>query len=156
MNTCVLFLQCRCIVFCSINNLQTNVTENHWCELCLIYRLCQTPRMSPRSRPFPDSINLLGQRWHFVGSFVGPMSTNDFSPMSFCSSGQLNCQPLVRCLSNARSPTSLAYAKVMPTILFQVSRPTLARHDFWTPSIISLEIFDFPYTWYYWLQQFIP
>ena len=33
---------------------------------------------------FPDSNHLLGQRWHFVGSFVGPMSINDVSPMSFC------------------------------------------------------------------------
>ena len=56
----------------------------------------------------PDSNHLLGQRWHFVGSFVGPTSTNDVSPMSFCSSGQLNCQPLVRCWSNARSPTNPA------------------------------------------------
>ena len=81
----------------------------------------------------PDSNHLLGQPWHFVGSFVGPTSTNDVSPMSFCSSGQLNCQPLVRCWSNARTPTSPAYANVMPTILFQVS--TYARHDLWAPSI---------------------
>ena len=32
---------------------------------------------------FPYSNHLLGQRWHFVGSFVGPTSTNDVSPMSF-------------------------------------------------------------------------
>ena len=105
----------------------------------------------------PD--NLLGQRRYFVGSFVGSTSTNDVSSMSFCSSGQLNCQPLVRCWSNSRSPTSPAYANVMPTILFQVYRvgPTLARHDLWAPSIIinSLEIFDFPYIWCFWLQQFI-
>ena len=78
----------------------------------------------------PDSNHLLGQRWHFVGSFVGPTSTNDISPMSFCSSGQLNCQPLVRCWSNACRPTSPAYANVMPTILFQVLRwANVSRHD---------------------------
>ena len=38
----------------------------------------------------PDNNHLLGQRWHFVGSFVGPTSTNDVSTMSFCSSGQRN------------------------------------------------------------------
>ena len=41
--------------------------------------------------------------------------------MTFHSSGQLNYQPLVRCWSNAFSPTSPAYANVMPTILFQES-----------------------------------
>ena len=65
-----------------------------------------------RHSMIPDSNHLLDQRWHFFGSFVDPTSTNDVSPMSFCSSGQLNCQPLVRCWSNARSPTSPAYANV--------------------------------------------
>ena len=37
-----------------------------------------------------DNNHFLGQRWHFVGSFVGPTSTNDVSPMSFCSLGHLN------------------------------------------------------------------
>ena len=69
-----------------------------------------------------DSNHLLGQRGHFVGSSVGLTSTNDVSPVSFCLSGQLNCQSLVRCWSNARSPASPAYADVMPTILLQVSR----------------------------------
>ena len=64
----------------------------------------------------PDSNHLLGQPWHFVGSFVGPTS--------LCSSGQLDCQSLVRCWSNARTPTNPAYANVMPTY---------ARHDLWTP-----------------------
>ena len=36
-----------------------------------------------------DSNHSLGQRWHFVGSFVGPKLTNDVGPMSFCSSGRL-------------------------------------------------------------------
>ena len=49
-------------------------------------------------------------------------STNDVSPISFCSLGQRNCQPLFRCWSNARSPISPAFANVIPTILFQVSR----------------------------------
>ena len=39
--------------------------------------------------------------------------------------------------------------------------PTFARYDFYAPSILllifnRLEIFDFAYTWCYWLQQIIP
>ena len=40
-----------------------------------------------KCRVVPDSNHLLGQRWHFAGSFVGPMFTNDVGPMSFCSLG---------------------------------------------------------------------
>ena len=65
-----------------------------------------------------DSNHSLGQRWHFVG----PTLTNDVGSMSFCWLGRLNCQQLVRWWSNVLSPTSPAYANVMPTILFQVSR----------------------------------
>ena len=70
----------------------------------------------------PDSNHLLDQRWHFVCSFIGPTLTNNVGPRSFCSSGRLNCQPLVWRWPNAFSPTSPAYTNVMPTILFQVSR----------------------------------
>ena len=58
------------------------------------------PEYDSEPGAYPDSNHLLGQRWHFVGSFVGPTSTNDVSSMS----------------------TSPAYANVMPTILSQVSR----------------------------------
>ena len=37
----------------------------------------------------------------------------------------INCQPLVRCWSNARIPTTPAYANVMPTIIFQVRWPDM-------------------------------
>ena len=62
----------------------------------------------------PDSNHLLGQCWHFVGSDVGPMS--------FCTTDRLNCQRLIRCWFGTLSTTRPAYANVMPTILFQVSR----------------------------------
>ena len=69
------------------------------------------------------------------------------------------CQPLVRCWSNARNPTSPAYANVLPMYCQPFSRvgPTFARNDVWAESINinSLGIFDFPYTLCYWLQQFI-
>ena len=57
----------------------------------------------------PDSEHSLGQRWHFVGTFVGPTLTNDVGYMSCCSSGR-------------RLPTSPAYVNVyvMPTIISQV------------------------------------
>ena len=70
----------------------------------------------------PDSNYLLTKLRHFVGSLIDPTLINCDGPMSFCSSGPLNCQRLVRCWSNALSPTSPAYVNVMPTILFQVSR----------------------------------
>ena len=38
---------------------------------------------------YPDNNHSLDQRWHNVGSFVGPKPTNDDGPMSFCSSGRL-------------------------------------------------------------------
>ena len=40
-----------------------------------------------KCRVVPDSNHLLCQGWHFAGSFVGPMFTNDVGPMSFCSLG---------------------------------------------------------------------
>ena len=45
----------------------------------------------------PDGSNSLGQRWHFVGSIVGPTLTNDVGATSFRSSGRRYCQRLVRC-----------------------------------------------------------
>ena len=37
-----------------------------------------------------DSNHSLGQRWHFVCSFVGPTLANDVGAMSFCSSDRLS------------------------------------------------------------------
>ena len=47
--------------------------------------------MQVKQKRVPDSNHLLGQRRHFVGSFVGPTSTNDVSPMSICLSCRRNC-----------------------------------------------------------------
>ena len=92
----------------------------------------------------PDSNHSLGQHWHFVGSFAGPTLTTDVGPMSFCSSGRLNCQRLVRCKSNALRPTCKPYIcqrNANPRV-----GPTLARHDLRIPPIINLFLkFDFPY-----------
>ena len=47
--------------------------------------------MQVKQKRVPDSNHLLGQRRHFVGSFVGPTSTNDVSRMSICLSCRRNC-----------------------------------------------------------------
>ena len=110
----------------------------------------------------PDSNHLLGQRWHFVGSFFAPTATNDVSPMSFCSSGQLidnrwfdvgptpvAQQALHICQRNANhSLSSIALGKRWPDMIY--------GHHLHCINIYSLEIFYFPFTWCYWLQQFIP
>ena len=69
----------------------------------------------------PTLAFLLARRWQM----------SDVGSISFCSSGRLNCQRLVRCWSNALSPASPACANVIPTIPYQVScfRPTLVWHD---------------------------
>ena len=76
------------------------------------------------------------------------MLINDVGPMRFCSSGRLNYQRLVRCWSNALSPTSPAYASVMSTIRFQLS---IALGQRWSDTLRVLVIIDsleklaFPY-----------
>ena len=74
--------------------------------MCLLIELLLRRAIWPMGI-FPDNSISLAQRWRFVGSIVGSTLTNDFGSMSFCSSGRLNCQRLVRCCSNAVSLTTL-------------------------------------------------
>ena len=118
-------INCRPQKYSIQKNLSLFLPSNQIINTISFFYILATPTsIKLRSVQCRDSNHLLGQRWHFLGSFVGPTSTNDVSPVSFCSLGKRNYQPLVRCWSNARSPTSPAYANVMPTILFQVSRQT--------------------------------
>ena len=83
---------------------------------CIIEK--KTPRFchyhNGHNRNYPNSSHLLGQRWHFVASIVGPTS--------FCSKTQRSCQRCLRCWSNFLSSTSPAIPNVMPTSLFQTIR----------------------------------
>lgn len=68
-------------------------------------------------RNIPGSSDSLDERWHDVGSIVGPTLTNVVGATSFCSSVRRNYQRLVRWWSNV---FRLTYANVMQTILCQV------------------------------------
>ena len=68
--------------------------------------------MLPRWQSF------VGSTLAFCWSVVGPTLTNDVGPISFHTPDRPNCQRLVRCWPNALSPTSPAYANVMPTLVW--------------------------------------
>ena len=103
------------------NNLWTNVFQR--VLICYGIYIRYVPDIFASQICVPDISHLLGQRWHFVGSIVGPTLTNDVTRRHFAHQADIiDCQRLVRCWYNVFSPTTLPYANVMPTILFQVLR----------------------------------